>query len=488
MSCEYSIQDLAKAVNGKVISIVEKRCVGVGTDTRENLDKKIFFALKGDNFDAHSFLSQAVSAGAKCLVIHKNIPELEKLKSQISVVLVRDTLTALQALATHWRKSLKAKIVGVTGSNGKTSTKEFLAAILSRQFKVHFSKGSFNNHWGVPLTLLEISQFDEVAVVEMGMNHSGEITKLSKIATPDIVVCTMVGRAHIGNFDGDVAKLALAKQEIYDANPNAKMIFNYDNQHTLKMFQKYVTKFKTMGRKELPMAFSAFSAGADVSFRADSMGLAGLLLKGHIGGIPGEAKLDLFGRHNVANLMAAATVAWSLKMEPEQIWAALPNCKSEWGRNQLVKTPVGAILLFDGYNANPDSMVAAIKNVYETPLPSDENPAVVTTGARLPQKVAVFAEMLELGDDAEKYHADLGEMVGNCDFDTIFFYGPSYLAFKKGLGKTAFNKKLVVNAEYAEADFVGHPLVAGDLVLIKGSRGMKTERAARVWCPSFGNK
>lgn len=471
MSCEFSLNQLAVAVEGEILSGAKNQFRGVGTDTRHSLQGQIFIALAGDKFDAHQFLSQAVEKGAHCLVVHKDVPEIASLKKSVSIVKVKNTLVALQALAKAWRRTLKGKVVGITGSNGKTSTKEFAASILAKKFKVHYSKKSFNNHWGVPMTLLDAPKDSEVIICEIGMNHSGEITNLSKISLPDIVLCTMVGRAHIGNFDGKIQLVANAKEEIYLANPKAVKIFNCDNEYTMKMFDR-VSKLQGT---EKTIVFSSFSAGAEVSLRGTHIGLDGLQLTGHIGGVKSEAKIPVFGRQNVNNLMAAACIGLAMKMEPEVIWNAFGECRSEWGRNQIVKIPSGTTVLFDAYNANPDSMAALVRNLFEVNLPAEA------------KKVAVFGEMLELGKETTESHRALGEMVGNTDFEVVWFMGPSNAAFSEGFKKSSDKKTLIVSSAYEEvlAKKVSSMLNPSDVVVIKGSRGMRLEQVLKCWDPQF---
>jgi UDP-N-acetylmuramoyl-tripeptide--D-alanyl-D-alanine ligase len=422
MACEFTIQQIVEATGGQILSEVATSFKGVGTDTRTDLSQNIFIALKGDNFDAHHFLAEAVAKGAQCLLIHEDAKGLPELLPKVSVVKVRNTLTGLQDLARSWRRRISASLVGITGSNGKTSTKEFAATILAEQFKVFANKKSFNNHWGVPMTILAIPMDTEVALVEMGMNHAEELTKLSKIARPDIVLCTNVGRAHLGNFKDGINGVADAKEEIYLANPNAVQIFNYDNEYTNKMFQRV---HKLLGTERVRV-FSSFSAGAEVSFRATHMHLDSITIVGHIKGIKGEARVEVFGRHNVANLMAACSIGVALKIEPEVLWEAIKKCKTNWGRNQLHKLPNGTSVLFDGYNSNPDSAAMLIKNIFEIQCEG--------------QKLAVMGEMLELGTQAGPAHSELGEMISNTDINTVWFYGPSHKDFEAGFRRGTLKK------------------------------------------------
>jgi UDP-N-acetylmuramoyl-tripeptide--D-alanyl-D-alanine ligase len=183
MKWNLTLEELVAATEAKVVSQVERNFDGIGTDTRADLSAKVFFALKGDAFDAHDFLEAAQKAKAGALVVHRLPPEpsLSALKAKVTIVQVGDTLKSLQDLGNFWRKKMKARILGITGTNGKTTTKEFTAAILETKFKVQYSKGSFNNHWGVPISLLSIQPDHEIAVIEMGMNHPGELKDLSAI-------------------------------------------------------------------------------------------------------------------------------------------------------------------------------------------------------------------------------------------------------------------------------------------------------------------
>ena len=223
----FDIKELVQATNGKILSEVVTQYSGVGTDTRESLKGEIFIALKGDNFDAHNFLDKATEAAA--IVIHDQSFATKEIKAKTTVILVEDTLIALQKLATFWKKKLNIPTIAITGSNGKTTTKEFLAQILSNKFDVAYNKGSFNNHWGVPLNLLSAKKTNEVLIAEMGMSHPGEIESLCKIAQPDFTLVNNVGMAHVGEVGG-IKAVASAKEEIYLSCPHSVGVFNLDNE------------------------------------------------------------------------------------------------------------------------------------------------------------------------------------------------------------------------------------------------------------------
>jgi len=471
VGCSLSLSELIRATDGQLVSDVHQTFRNVSTDTRQKNPGGLFVPLKGEKFDGHDFLKEAVAAGATVILVDHQVKNLDEIKSVASVVRVADTLKALQSLARYWRKMLTAKVVGITGSNGKSTAKDFTAKILEQKFLVSVSQKSFNNHIGVPLTLLSANLEDEVVILEMGMNHAGELSALSKIATPDLVLCTMVGRAHIGNFSGSQQGVADAKEEIYLSNPQATMIFNFDNEFTIKMFER-VVKLKGTDKA---MVFSSFSAGAEVSLRATHLELDGIRVSGHIGGVKGEAKVPVFGRQNVVALMAASSVAYALGLEPEEIWARLPLCHTGWGRNQLLKLSSGPLVLFDAYNANPDSMSILLKNLFEIS---------VAQGGR---KIAVLGEMLELGDLAAKSHQELGELAGSIDLEFVCFVGPSFRHFESGLKNSGFSKNYIVSDTYEDslALKVQAMLKPHDVVVMKASRGVRLERMLKVWHPDF---
>lgn len=458
----WTLEQLARWSKGKVISTVQTEFSKFGADTRKDLTGQVFIALKGDQFDAHQFIDKAISQNAACIIIHQSAEQnqlVESAKGKVSLILVEDTLKALQDIATEYRKTLKAKFIGITGSNGKTTTKEFTAAILSQYKKTHFNEGSFNNHWGVPLTILQVQPDVDFAVIEMGMNHAGEISRLVEIANPDYVVCTMVGRAHIEHF-GTLKAIAQAKEEIYQASSeNTVRIFNQDQDLTFDMMYPVAKKYPASRM----LTFSENNNEADVYFKLESQSTAGMVISGSIAGYKSTATVPLFGTHNITNLMAAATLAYACGMKAEEIWKALSLCHSTWGRNEFIKTKIGVDILFDGYNANPDSMVALLKNIQ----------MVQSKGLR----IGVFGQMKELGSHASAEHIALGKLVAQCGFDFVFFIGENAKDFEKGLTEENFLNSMV-DTELSES--IGQKylqfLKPETFVVIKGSRGARTER------------
>ncbi len=463
---KWTIEQVAQWTDGKIISRVRTEFSEIGTDTRQNLKDKIFIALVGETYDAHEYLSKAYMAGAGLLIIHRLDHRFEVLSDKISVIVVEDTLIALQSFAKNYRQSLATEFIAITGSNGKTTTKEFTAAILNNYQKTHFNQGSFNNHWGVPLTLLSTPTDAAFAVIEMGMNHAGEISRLVELAQPDYVVCTMVGRAHIEYF-GTIEKIAEAKQEIYlSSGENTVRIFNQDQDLTFDMMYPSAKKFPA-GRM---LSFSEKNKEADVFFQVESFTQSGLKIHGSIAAVPGVAEIPVFGQHNIVNLMAAACLSYAAGMPPEDIWHSLPFCKSSWGRNQFIQSDRKVDILFDGYNANPDSMKALIENIKTLSVQG--------------RKIAALGQMRELGAQSAALHKELGELVGQQKFDFVFFIGENFKDFEAGLKAAGF-KNYNLDADLTEAmeKSFFKLIKPKDFIFVKGSRGIRTERFVELCEP-----
>lgn len=457
---EATTNELQASTRGQVLSAGRGRFSRVSTDSRADLKDRLFIALKGDKFDAHDFVPQAVANGAACVLVHEFREAWKPLLTQADFVQVPDTLKGLQDFGRHWRRKHRFKVIGITGSNGKTSTKEFLYSLLKGKFATHASKGSYNNHWGVPLSILEAGPQQSHLVLEMGMSALGEIWRLCQIAEPDIVVVTTVGRAHIGEL-GSQAKVAEAKEEIYVACPSALHVFNMDNEWTMRMQPRSHSH---------QLRFSAFHPDYDVHLRAQRISWDGLDIIGHIQGQSGQTLVHVIGRHNVTNLMSAVTLALAAGMTPPEIWVGLSELHdSAWGRNQVLALENGARILFDAYNANPDSMTALMKNVFEMEVSG--------------RKFLIVGDMKQQGEFAQAAHQELGEKAGHTGFEGIWYVGEYADAFEKGLQKSStpsiFLKSADVTAELS-AQFLDL-LKNEDLIAIKGSRGMELERVLANW-------
>lgn len=462
---KYSLSFLEKATGGKILSSPQTEFSGYSCDNREpNLQNHLFIPLVGDNHDAHQYVAAAVEAGVTGVMVHRWDEDWEPLKAKASFLLVDDTLKALQDFAQAWRRTFQSKVLALTGSNGKTTTKDFLFQMLKELSSVNASQGSYNNHWGVPFTLLNNDPQNEYCVVEMGMNHSGEINQLMSIAEPNLVTVTNVGRAHMGNFANGIEGVAAAKEEIYQAaQPATRLLFNIDNDWTRKMYQKYMDRAS--------YTYSTKNFSADVYFRIKQQTEKGLLVEGQIGGVLGKAELSFWGEHNVENLAAAVALAYIGGCRPEALWTVLDKCHCGWGRNQWLETETGTQVLFDGYNANPDSFQQLLKNVKEV------------VSAR--PSVAVFGEMLELGDSASQEHQELGRLAGELPWSQVLFVGASGASFAKGWDASGNQKKPIILDTYEETlDLDLLSMVDPEsLIIVKGSRGSALERVVERFQP-----
>lgn len=471
MKWEISLAEIHQAVGGKVLTQINKTFSGVGTDSRKPLEGKLFIPLVGEHFDAHDFCEQAVLSGAAGVLVHKDIAVDSVVFKKASVIQVKDTLKALQDLAHFWRKKMPARIGAITGTNGKTTTKEFARTVLSVQHTVHASEKSFNNHWGVPLTLLGLDPADAFGIIEVGMNHPGELTHLNSIIEPDIVLVTSVGRGHLEGL-GSVEGVAQAKEELYLSAPDSAVrIFNLDNSHTFKMYEKARSRYSA----DRILTFSGDLKNAchpQVSFQVTEQTFRHVKIVGHIRGHKGSALVPVFGHHNVDNLMAASALALSFDMKPADIWESLGQCQTGWGRSQWVALESGSRVLFDGYNANPESMKSII-----TTLSQIRSTAALSKNDSW---MGVFGEMLELGAHSKTQHEILGEQLAQLPWELLWIVGPSHAEVVKGLKSKGFKNNLLISNAYEQT--LARQLKAmlqpnrSFIVVVKGSHGMHLEK------------
>lgn len=456
---KFDIAFIQKETGAKLLSQPVSGFDHYSTDNRDlKIARSLFIPLVGENHDAHDFVEKAILAGATGVLLHKWDDGWETYKDRVSFLQVADTLVAIQSLAKAWRQQCSAKVLALTGSNGKTTTKDFLSQLLGSVAATSASHGSFNNHWGVPFTLLNLEKKDEYCVVEMGMNHAGEIAALNEIVCPDLVTVTNVGRAHMGNFENGIQGVALAKEEIYQTSPKAsQFIFNVDNEWTIKMYEKYTAHPSyTFSRKDF---------SADVFLRVKQKTSTGFILEGQIGGEIGSAPFQVWGEHNIENLAASVCLAYVAGVQPAKLWSLIEKCHTGWGRNQWLKTKSGASILFDGYNANPDSFQQLVNNLASL------------FGHGRPMH-GFFGEMLELGEQTAVHHKKLGEQLGQLPWDSCVFIGPSGAAFQRGWGLSQNNKKPVILNSYEESLDLQFDSMLNEksFVIVKGSRGGALER------------
>ena len=404
-------------------------CSGVNIDTRKIEQGSMFFAIKGERFDGNKFALEALSKGASYAVVS------DKSIIDDRCIFVEDTLVTLQELANFHRHQLKnTEFLALTGSNGKTTTKELIAHFLSQEFKVQYTKGNLNNHIGVPLTLLSIQKETEIAIIEMGANHLKEIELLSEIAEPDCGLITNIGKAHIGEFGGQ-ENIFKAKTELYEflMNKNGLIFYNSKSEWLSKALEHYNNKISYLE-----------------NLKAISFKLLGFKPK-IICEIDGEeTTLDLGGAHNVQNMQCAIAVAFHFGLDPKNIKKAINSFRAPDNRSQWKKTERNNVYL-DAYNSNPNSMEAAIQYVLAL---KDRD------------LIFILGEMLELGEYSQDEHSKLDALLKQNGV-TYFLLGSSFMHIKS---KTVFPS---ISAFLEAIDVESWK---GKTVLLKGSRGMKMEQ------------
>ncbi len=410
-------------------------CSSVSTDTRKIETNCIFFALRGENFDANTFTKEALEKGAKYVVIDNSDNFIDE-----RTILVENTLVALQELAKFHRKFLGLPIIALTGSNGKTTTKELIHAILSKKYNTLATIGNLNNHIGVPLTLLRFNKETEIGIVEMGANHQKEIEFLCEIAQPDYGYITNFGKAHLEGFGG-VEGVIKGKSEMYDyLKNNNKLIFvNLDdaiqNEKTAT-----VKRFSfTVNTSQADLKITAVEANPMVKITYNN-----LLINSH-----------LIGIYNANNINAAITIGNYFKVSDEQIKEAIENYIPENNRSQLIQNGDNEIIL-DAYNANPSSMTAAITNFIQL---EKEN------------KIAILGDMFELGNESLSEHKKIVELLENQKRIKTYFIGKDFYSNQINSNHLHFFEDFNSFSKFIE---VNKP--TNSLLIIKGSRGMALER------------
>lgn len=412
----------------------------------------LFFALHGPNFDGHRFVGQAIRGGAEGVVIKKG-RRITKRKG-CWVFIVEDTQEALGNLMHFWRRQFDIPVIGVTGSNGKTSTKEFIAAVLASRFRVHKTEGNFNNLIGLPLTLAKLSKRHTAAVLEMGTSGPGEIARLCEIAEPSIGVVTNVARAHLEGL-GSLAAVARAKSElITHLSSDGLAILNADDPRVLNFAKKSAAQVLTYG-------FSPRSHVRGSQYRDN--GLKGSSFSVAVDSRRFSVKLKLPGRHNALNALAAIAVGHALDIPVRSMTAALSRVTLPQGRMQKIALRGGTLVFNDSYNANPDSVLRALDTVAKL--------------SRSRRKLFILGDMLELGPYTQKAHREIGRAAahaGAAEIVAVGRWGEDILAGAKG-ADSAVKVHLCQDAD-AAGTLLQSRLKRGDLVLLKGSRGIGLER------------
>lgn len=448
---KLNTSEIVKHVKGRFTS--EKTSIninGVSTDSRNIFKGNLFIPLVGESYDGHSFVMQAYNAGAVATLWQENVPVPD---IDLSFILVPDTLLALQDLAAYYRNKINPIVIGVTGSNGKTTTKDVIFSILSNKYIVHKTKGNLNNHIGVPLTILTMPEDTEILVVEMGMSNMGEIEKLSVLSKPDFVIITNIGESHI-EFLLERENIALAKLEILKGLKHGGYAILPGDEPLIrsKMRNYEVKNIIWVGKKETNDVYPLV---------VKTCNLEGVIF---IDSNNEEYSVPLLGIHNIINTLMAIQVAKKLGVEKQYIQLGLTNIELTGMRLEKVYTKSGSLVLNDTYNASPTSMMASLEFIESlTPFK---------------HKAVVLGDMLELGANAEKYHEQIGEKCADINLDFLIVIGK----FSKSIIKGAINKGLdKQNIKYFKdindvSKFILEHVPESTIILVKGSRGNRLER------------
>ena len=449
-----SLAQIAKLAGGAISADDTSITVTkISTDSRTLKPGDLFVPLRGENFDGHRFVEQASERGAVGAIVEENW----KGTTPKTFVLIRvpDTLAAYQNLAANYRRSLPLKVIAITGSNGKTSTKDFVAATLSRRFRVTKTEGNFNNHVGLPQTMLEASSTDEIAVWEIGMNHPGEIAALATLAGPDVAIITNVGLAHI-EFMGSREAIATEKGALAEAvGADGTVILNADDPSSESIAQRTRAKVILAG-------IEAGSVRAS-EVRQSPTGCEFTILEG---AHRCRAQLPVPGIHMVQNAMLAIAAGRAFGLSLEECAAGLASTPLTKARLQI-KEINGIQFIDDSYNANPDSMKAALRTLME--LDADG------------RRIAVLGEMGELGEESPRGHREVGEAAATLGIDQLIAVGSVGAAIARAAENAGLAASVSVESPEKAAELLGESATPGDLILVKGSRSARMERVLEAF-------
>ena len=453
MSFLWTTSDLMAAMNGRPMGNLPEGITGISIDSRSIEKGEAFFAIKGDRVDGHDYAGIAVANGAALLVVSEaKLPALGRVTAPM--IVVDDVLDAMVRLGCAARDRSAAKIIAVTGSVGKTTTKEMLRHILSPSGRVHASVASFNNHWGVPLTLSRMPENTDFGIFEIGMNHADEIRPLVKMVRPHVAIITTIAAAHLGNFK-DLDEISAAKAEIMEGLvEDGHVILNRDNE-----------QFETLERAASALGVAhvhSFGASAKADFRMVefSGGSDDAVLWAAVDGQTLEIQIGAPGRHIAENALAALAAARLVGADMHAATAALASLQPEKGRGARHRLSIGSgsfVLIDESYNANPASMLAAIALLRDTELPD---------GGR---RIAILGDMLEMGEFSDTVHADLAQPLVEAGIRDVWLAGPQMRHLRDVLPAD-------IRVEYREnvdelKEFAVSSIAAGDVVMIKSSKG-----------------
>lgn len=414
---------------------VFQKCSGVTTDSRHCPPGSLFIALKGETYDGNAFAAQALEAG--CAYAFIDDPKYD-VYADPHYIVVNNTLETLQQLANFHRRRMKARIIGITGTNGKTTTKELIAAVLSQSYSVLHTLGNLNNHIGVPLTLLRITKEHDFAIVEMGANHPGEIEALATMAEPDYGLITNIGKAHLEGF-GSFKGVIRAKGELYDylRQRENTAVFLWDDNLLLR----------TMAHDIFQISYGTNPA-LYVNGRVTDNSPCLAFEWRYKDNTPYQVQTQLIGEYNLPNALAAIATGIYFGVKPEKINEALEAYMPQNNRSQLAKTPTNTLII-DAYNANPTSMAAALENFRQLPMP---------------HKMLILGDMKELGAESLSEHQKIIDYIQTCPFEQTLLVGEQFAAAKHSYPSYPTVRQLI------DALRISPP--EGKTILIKGSNSV----------------
>lgn len=437
---------------------------GISIDTRDIAPGELFVAIKGDQFDGHDFVVQAVENGAAAALVSKSWAQ--QASSELPLIVVDDPLKGLERLAVAARARTKAKIIAITGSVGKTSTKEAVRIGLERMGRTHASIKSFNNHWGVPLMLARMPADTEFGVFEVGMNHADEIRPLVKMIKPHIAVVTNVGAVHLEHFE-NVLGIAAAKAEIFEGLERGGSILLGTDHDYLDALTAHAS---ALGMSNI-FTFG-FASNADVRLQDIERSATGVCGTLEVDKTALEICVPQFGAHALANAAAVISVGKALDLDLRELAKAMADFVAPPGRGQIMELKLSdgpAMLLDESFNANPVSMRAAL--------------SIVQGLGKEQRKIGVLGDMLELGETAPQLHAELAEAVLAAGFEKVILVGP----LMTNLSETLEGKLDVIHRFNSNdvADLLAEELAPGDLVMVKGSKGTKLSPVVEQLCQRY---
>jgi UDP-N-acetylmuramoyl-tripeptide--D-alanyl-D-alanine ligase len=452
---KITVSDLRKLTGVELVNkeLLKRRAIsGVSTDSRAVKKNDLFFALKGENFDAHDFIDTVLKREAAAIVVDRQWAQKNDKYFRTFLclfIIVDDTTIAFGELARIYRRKFDIPVIAIGGSNGKTTTKEMVNAVLRTKYDVMSTEGNLNNHIGVPQTLFRLTSKHDIAVVEIGTNHFGELKYLCEIAEPSHGLITNIGKEHL-EFFGD--EDGVAKEELE--------LFNYLNGHRAVAFVNCDDRYIESGAAKLKkqISYGMFSK-ADVrakNVQTNELGQSDFEITWQKKNISFKIALGVPGLHNVTNALAASAVGLKLRVKPKKIAKALKQFSSASKRMEVL-TNDGIIILNDTYNSNPDSVIAALKTLSSFSMNG--------------KKIAVLGDMRELGDVSKREHTNIGVIASEMKFETLFTFGQFSKYTTEAFGTPAkhFESKNDLSSELKKV------LKPGDVVLVKGSRGMKME-------------